>query len=100
MALPPDLLTGQEEEPQAQDLARSYADLLDRQPGEGPLPATADPLVAAEAPAAPPPPPVHRILEALFFVGGPALTAQRAAEAIRGLTPAHFLQAVESLNRD
>jgi segregation and condensation protein B len=39
-------------------------------------------------------------LEALFFVGGPPLTEQRAREAIRGLTADQFLQAIDRLNRD
>jgi segregation and condensation protein B len=50
------------------------------------------------APAAPPPLP--RILEALLFVGGAPLTAERAAETIRGLTAAQFNQALDGLNRD
>jgi segregation and condensation protein B len=46
------------------------------------------------------PPPLVRIVEALLFVGGPPLTAARAGEAVRGLTPAAFAQAVDALNRD
>jgi segregation and condensation protein B len=46
------------------------------------------------------PPPLHRILEALLFVGGAPLSPARAAEAVRGLTPAQFFAAVETLNRD
>ena len=53
----------------------------------------------AEAAAAAPPP-LLRIVEALLFVGGPPLTAERAGEAVRGLTPATFAQAVDTLNRD
>src|SRR5262249_49468138 len=45
------------------------------------------------------PPPVPRILEALLFVGGPPLTEQRAREAVRGMTPAEFTQALDTLNR-
>jgi segregation and condensation protein B len=45
------------------------------------------------------PPPLERIIEALLFVGGGPLTANRACEAIRGLTEAQFLQAVDTLNR-
>jgi segregation and condensation protein B len=41
-----------------------------------------------------------RIIEALLFVGGPPLTAARAAEVVRGLTPAHFTEAIDTLNRD
>ena len=47
-----------------------------------------------------PPPPLPRIVEALLFVGGPPLTAVRACEAVRGLTPAAFTQVLEGLNRD
>ncbi len=46
------------------------------------------------------PPPLVRIVEALLFVGGPPLTAERACEAVRGLTPAAVAQAVDALNRD
>jgi segregation and condensation protein B len=41
-----------------------------------------------------------RIVEALLFVGGPPLTAARAAEAVSGLTPTQFVHAVDTLNRD
>jgi segregation and condensation protein B len=44
------------------------------------------------------PPPPLRIVEALLFVGGPSLTAARACDAVRGLTEAQFLDAIESLN--
>jgi segregation and condensation protein B len=53
---------------------------------------------AAAAPAVPPP--MKRIIEAFLFVGGPPLTAERAAEAIRGLTPAQFEEAIANLNQD
>ena len=43
--------------------------------------------------------PLERIIEALLFVGGPPLTAERAGEALRGLTPGDFQQALDSLNR-
>jgi segregation and condensation protein B len=56
------------------------------------------PAVGTEGPGAPPP--LVRIVEALLFVGGPPLTAERACEAVRGLTPAAFAQAVDALNRD
>ena len=45
-----------------------------------------------------PPTPVQ-IVEALLFVGGPALTAEQAAEAIRGLTPDQFRECIDTLNR-
>ncbi len=46
------------------------------------------------------PPPLPRIIEALLFVGGAPLSAERACEHIRGLTAAQFTQAIEQLNRD
>lgn len=46
-----------------------------------------------------PPPPPDRIVEALLFVGGPPLTPDAAAAAVRGLTPDQFRAAVEMLNR-
>lgn len=46
------------------------------------------------------PPPLRRIVEAMLFVGGAPLTAARAAEAVRGLTPDQFREIVDELNRD
>lgn len=46
------------------------------------------------------PPPLRRIVEAMLFVGGAPLTAARAAEAVRGLTPEQFRDAIDELNRD
>jgi segregation and condensation protein B len=46
------------------------------------------------------PPPLPRILEALLFVGGAPLTAARACEVIRGLTPTRMAELIDSLNRD
>lgn len=60
-----------------------------------PSPAPANPQAAAETA----PPPLTRILEAMLFVGGSPLTAERAAAAIRGLAPEQFLQVMDSLNR-
>jgi segregation and condensation protein B len=55
---------------------------------------------AAAAPREPTaPPPVHRLVEALLFVGGAPLTSERACETIRGLTADQFRQAIEALNR-
>ncbi|MBY0521761.1 MAG: SMC-Scp complex subunit ScpB [Gemmataceae bacterium] len=61
-----------------------------------------DALEAAAAPPAPPaaPPAPRRIIEAFLFVGGPPLTATRAADAIRGLTSAQFLEAIAELNQE
>ncbi len=85
----------------AEDLSRSYANLLGQEARQ--LEATAEEAKVPQesdtaAPAAPPP--LVHILEALLFVGGSPLTAERAGAAIRGLTPAQFTQAIDSLNRD
>lgn len=45
------------------------------------------------------PPSPLRIVEALLFVGGAPLSAQRAGEIIRGLAPEQFTQMVDTLNR-
>jgi segregation and condensation protein B len=71
-------------------------DLLHQPTWEVDMPEQLEPTTPAE----PAPPPLERILEAMLFLGGPPLTAERATEAIRGLTPAQFIQAVDSLNRD
>src|SRR4051794_21002276 len=87
--------------PDAADLAASYGAMLN-----GPA-WTED--VAPDAPPEPPPaasdgsaspPPIERIVEALLFVGRAPLTAERACEAVRGLTPAQLAQAIDTLNRD
>src|SRR5215468_4964784 len=46
------------------------------------------------------PPPLLRILEAMLFVGGAPLTAVRACEAVRGLSPDEFQQAIDLLQRN
>lgn len=68
------------------------------------LPQEVDP--PPEAPrAAPPtrseesvPPPLPRVIEALLFVGGAPLTAERGVELVRGLTVAHFHELIDELN--
>jgi segregation and condensation protein B len=45
------------------------------------------------------PPPLERIIEGLLFVGGGPLTADRAAEVVRGLTTEQFGNAIAGLNR-
>jgi segregation and condensation protein B len=44
--------------------------------------------------------PPRRIVEAMLFVGGAPLTAERVGEAVRGLTPEIFDQLIDDLNRD
>ena len=58
------------------------------------------PTPDSAAPAITVPPSPMRIIEAILFVGGPPLTAVRAGETIRGLTPAQFLQAIDALNEE
>ena len=63
-------------------------------PGSPKAPPIAEPV---NDPTVPPTP--IQIIEALLFVGGPALTARQAAEAIRGLTADQFRECVDTLNR-
>jgi segregation and condensation protein B len=106
----------------ARRLGESYASLvgasewqLDAVPmGEPGASATgdADPAPVADAPGSPQPPPLAeavneptvppgpiQILEALLFVGGPPLTADEAADAIRGLSAEQFRDCMDTLNR-
>jgi segregation and condensation protein B len=46
------------------------------------------------------PPPLPRILEALLFLGGAPLSAARACEVVRGLTPERLAELIDGLNRD
>jgi segregation and condensation protein B len=55
--------------------------------------------VNEQAPAEESPPPLERIVEAMLFIGGAPLSAARACEAVRGLTPDAFTQAIAALNR-
>jgi segregation and condensation protein B len=80
-----------ERPPEEGELGSAYAELLSRAASEE---ASA---VAEGGNAAPPP--LERIVEALLFLGGPPLTPARADETVRGLSPAHFLEAVDSLNK-
>lgn len=96
------------------ELSESYGALLQQQAwqveiddpgGTVPPAATAPPPAAAPAPPVatapePPatPPPMLRLVEALLFVGGSPLTAERAGNAIRGLTAAQFTQLIDELN--
>lgn len=54
-----------------------------------------NPKVEIETPPSP-----GRIVEALLFVGGPPLSAERAGEIVRHLTPEQFHGLVDQLNRD
>src|SRR5436305_1587167 len=55
---------------------------------------TTPPLVPSGSPT------TTQLIEAMLFRGGASLTAERAAEAIRGLHPAEFLEAIHQLSRD
>jgi segregation and condensation protein B len=46
------------------------------------------------------PPAEERLVEAMLFLGGPPLTAARATDAVRGMTPERLAESVEKLNRD
>jgi len=86
----------------AEDLGRSYGTIMEQQAwtvdvGEEPAPTAA---VSSEPAALALPPAPLRIIEALLFVGGMPLTADRAAEAIRGLTPDQFMEAIDALKRN
>src|SRR5207244_3290827 len=82
---------------QADDLGRSYSALVREQGWEvEQRPVTADGNRRTEA-AIPPSP--MRILEALLFVGGSPLTAQRAGEIVRGFSAEQFTESIDTLNR-
>jgi segregation and condensation protein B len=83
----------------AEQLASSYGQVLSRPWPDLPDTRSADESAETAAEAASPPP-LARIVEAMLFVGGAPLTAARAGEAARGLTPELFSQIVEALNRD
>lgn len=104
----------------AQQLGERYAALVgagewqvDAVPEAIELPPAADAVpFAPPAPFAPPvepplaevvneptvPPTPLQIVEALLFVGGLPLTAEHAADAIRGLTPEQFRECIDALN--
>jgi segregation and condensation protein B len=68
------------------------------EPPPPPPSSTAPPVAeAANEPTIPPTP--LQIMEALLFVGGPALTFAEAADAIRGLSHEQFREAIDTLNR-
>lgn len=84
--------------PSSDDLSQSFAEVLgpawtDELPDFLPVPET--------PPDEPPIPPAPvRIVEALLFVGGTPLTAERAMKILRGFTAEQFAQAIDDLNRD
>jgi len=87
----------------AGDLAQCYERLLDQQeenvsavePEKTPIGTGASSEGESSAP-----PPLRRIVEAMLFVGGAPLTAERAAETVRGLSAEQFREIIDGLNRD
>ena len=89
------------QEQAAPDLSRPYGVLFDQEAWE--IDGNAGPAAAAKPAAGAAlatPPPLLRIIEALLFVGGSPLTAERARTAVRGLALEQFTEAVDTLNRD
>lgn len=86
----------------AGDLAQCYERLLDQQEESVSaveperMPAREETSSKGESA----PPPLRRIVEAMLFIGGAPLTAERAAEAVRGLTVEQFREILDELNRD
>ena len=66
-------------------------------PEESAAPPPPRPEAAATNPAWTPTP--ERLLEAVLFVAPEPVTPAEAAQAIRGLSPAHFQELIEGLNR-
>lgn len=86
----------------AEELSQSYGAMLDPRAWEvdvGEEPGIPGPASSASPTPEVPPSPM-RIVEAILFAGGPPLTAVRAGEAIRGLTPIQFTQALDALNQE
>jgi segregation and condensation protein B len=84
----------------ATDLSRAYGALFHQEGWESEADRGTEAGAAQAGDTTPATPPsLLRILEALLFVGGSPLTAERAAAAIRGLTPEQFTQALDALNR-
>src|SRR5438128_2621488 len=78
----------------------SMAEPSELQPASAEPPASWQIDMPAEEPEPSAPPPLGHILEALLFVGGRPLTAERAGAAVRGLTPEQFMEAIAGLNRE
>jgi segregation and condensation protein B len=80
-----------------EDLQRSYAQLMQDAGWTEDVPEAAPALAEPAEPKTPPAP--MRIVEALLFVGGEPLGAQRAGEIVRGLSAEQFTEAVDALNQ-
>lgn len=86
----------------AGDLAHCYEKMFDAREADV---STAEETIGGEGEASPAeesaaPPPLRRIIEAMLFIGGAPLTAERAAEAVRGLSAEQFREIIDGLNRD
>jgi segregation and condensation protein B len=79
------------------DVAVDLSGASGEQAADPPTTADLPPPTLVESSA---PPPLHRLVEAMLFVGGPPLTAAKACEIIRDLSPEQFTAIVESLERD
>lgn len=95
-------------DPSPEDLSESFSEVLGPKwtedlPNLLPAEAASEAPTGASTEATPEepavPPSATRIIEALLFVGGPALTLPRALKIVRGLTDEQFHAAVEELNR-
>jgi segregation and condensation protein B len=86
------------ESPEA--LSRSLRSLLEQEQSweTGGAPSETPGVSDQGAPGSPPP--LARVVEAMLFVGGSPLTHERAAAAIRGLTPEQFQQTIDALNHE
>jgi segregation and condensation protein B len=86
----------------AGDLAQCYERLFDAREEDvsAAEETTSTQTEASRAEESAAPPPLRRIIEAMLFVGGAPLTAQRAAEAVRGLNVEQFRDILDGLNRD
>jgi segregation and condensation protein B len=85
----------------AGDLAQCYQRLLDQEENVSAAEPERTPIRAETSPEGESaPPPLRRIVEAMLFVGGAPLTAERAAEVVRGLTAEQFREILDGLNRD
>ncbi len=80
------------------DAPEAPAETSDLEPVAASAPASTQPDGGGSRLEASSPPPPVRILEAMLFIGGAPLTAQRACESIRGLTPGQFCDLIDELS--
>jgi len=80
----------------AEDLERTYAAFIEK--SARPADHLEAPSMTAAVVAEDTPPDPLRIVEALLFIGGQPLKAERVCEIIRGLSVEQFVEAVDTLN--